>query len=142
MLRRGAAQGAFDRLGLASSRDEVWQILAAVLKLSNLHFTETLNLDATPSCTITNEHGTALAKNTNAVNQKDNLTELGELCGLLGLDVAVMTLALTSRNVDGNPRPRSRHSPQFTHVPSTASTPSSSIVRVDLSGLPPSPTPT
>lgn len=71
-------RGSLERLGLAGEEIQtVFRILAVVLKLGNLSFLPTTNIDGTEGCSVTNEY------------------ELQEIAQLLDLEAQVLLMALT-----------------------------------------------
>ncbi|CAB3388404.1 Hypothetical predicted protein [Cloeon dipterum] len=64
---------------------QIFKVVASVLKLGNIGFTPTSNIDGTEGCTVTNDY------------------ELFEVCGLLGTNPMELTSALTQRTILAGP---------------------------------------
>lgn len=93
-------QNALQTTGLSSEEIiNIFKILSVILKLGNLIFIPTTNIDGTGGCEITNEYGKfsdSLQSNNNKFNNVGHLlSELLEISELIRLDADVLLNCLT-----------------------------------------------
>jgi hypothetical protein len=104
------SQKALDTLGF-SDEDVVliFKIVASVLKLGNIGFTPTSNIDGTEGCTVSNDYGIyffSLAPQPfgrRVYLKNHGSPELFEVCGLLGTNPMELHSALTQRTIIAGP---------------------------------------
>lgn len=79
----------------------IFRVIAIILKLGNLQFVPCNNIDGTEGCVIDNDYGTLL--NVFVISTCFDLyllTELYEICELLGAEHRWLQRALTTRHVE------------------------------------------
>ncbi len=90
-------------VGLTSEEiSGIWRILAAVLKLGNVQFVPTTNMDGTEGCTVANDYGekSKLTSLRPCTPIPFRFPELYDVCEMLHGDFDGLKAGLTSRTIE------------------------------------------